>query len=182
MAGDEVTVGCSFLFGEDFDGGEEFTEAGAFELVGLLFEVALGDEDAAVATAEVFEGFGDVGQQLDLGHGDGFGESDDAGVLFGGDFGVGELFEAGDERTSEALETVAVFGDGSALAKVEVLADFFIGMDAMIEVGNEGGDGALKVNVVLPERVVGVEEKCLLLEFCERLGHIRIIKSRAESG
>jgi len=73
-----------------------------------------------------------------------------------------------------------VLCDGGTLAEVEVLANFFVGVDTMIEIGDEGGDGALKVDVVLPERVVGVEEKCLLLEFCERLGHIQIIKSRAE--
>ena len=178
----ELTVGGLFLFGEDFNCREERLEAGALQLVGLLFEVALGDEDAAVALAEVFQGFGDVGEQLDFGHGDGLGEGDDASVFFRRDFGISELFEAGNERAPEALETVAVLGDGGALAEVEMLADFFVGMDTMIEVGDEGGDGAFKVNVVLPERVVGVEEKCLLLEFCERLGHIRIIKSRAESG
>ena len=70
--------------------------------------------------------------------------------------------------------------DGGTLAEVEVFANFFVGVDTMIEIGDEGGDGALKVDVVLPERVVGVEEECLLLEFCERLGHIQIIKSRAE--
>ena len=182
VTGSEFAVGRLFLFDQDFDGGEKFAQPGAVELVGLLFEVALGDEDAAMALAEVFQGFGDVGEQLDFGHGDGLGEGDDASVFFRRDFGISELFEAGNERAPEALETVAVLGDGGALAEVEMLVDFFVGMDTMIEVGDEGGDGAFKVNVVLPERVVGVEEKCLLLEFCERLGHIRIIKSRAESG
>jgi len=97
VAGDEFAVGVLFLFGEDFNRGEKWLEAGALELVGLLFDVAFGDEDAAVALAEILEGFGDVGQQLDFGHGDGLGEGDDAGVLFGCDLGVGELFEAGDE-------------------------------------------------------------------------------------
>ena len=42
------------------------------------------------------------------------------------------------------------------------LADLFGGMDAVIEVGDEAGDGALEVDVVLPEGVVGVDEQGLI--------------------
>ena len=52
-------------------------------------------------------------------------------------------------------------GDGGALAEVEVFADLFGGVDAVVEVGDEGGDGALEVDVVLPQGVVGVEEQGL---------------------
>jgi hypothetical protein len=34
-------------------------------------------------------------------------------------------------------------------------------VDAVIEVGDEGGDGALEVDVVLPEGVIGVDEEGL---------------------
>ena len=62
VTGSEFAVGRLFLFDQDFDGGEKFAQAGAVELVGLLFEVALGDQDAAVALAEVFKGFGYAGE------------------------------------------------------------------------------------------------------------------------
>ena len=65
----------------------------------------------------------------------------------------------------EALQAVAVSGDGGALAEVEMLADFFIGVDAVIEIGNKRGDGAFKVDVVLPKRVVRVKQEMLVLQF-----------------
>ena len=65
-------------------------------------------------------------------------------MLFCGDFGVGELLEACDQRTAEALETVAVLGDGGAFADIEVIADFFVGVDTVIEIGDERGDSASK--------------------------------------
>jgi len=85
-------------------------------------------------------------------------------VPFRGDLGVGELLEAGDERTAEALKAITVFGDGCVFAEVEVFADFLVSVDAMIQIGDKGGDCTLEVDVVLPERVIGVEEKGLLLE------------------
>ena len=43
-----------------------------------------------------------------------------------------------------------------------MLADFLGRVDAVVEVGDERGDGALEVDVVLPQRVVGVEEQGLV--------------------
>jgi hypothetical protein len=71
-------------------------EAGAFELVVLLVRVALGDHDEAVALLEFVERFLDAGEDFDLLLGDGVGEGDDAGVLFGGDRLVTELLETVD--------------------------------------------------------------------------------------
>jgi hypothetical protein len=82
-------------------------------------------------------------------------------VLLGSDGSVGEFLEAGDERAAEALETVAMGGDGGVLAEIEVLADLFGSMDAVVEVGDERGYSLLEVNVVLPERVVGVYKEGL---------------------
>ena len=45
---------------------------------------------------------------------------------------------------------------------VEVAADLFGGVDAVIEVGDEAGNGALEVDVVFPEGVVGVDEQGLI--------------------
>jgi len=157
----ERVVGVDVLLGEDFDVGEEMGKAGAGELIELLRLVALGDEDEAMARGEVGDGEGDRGEELDLLIGDGLGEADDALVALRGDGCGGELLEAGDERKAEAGEAVAAGGDGGALDCVEVFADLFGGVDAVVEVGDEGGDRALEVDVVFPERVVGVDEEGL---------------------
>ena len=157
------------FFGQDLDGGEVGCETGALELAGLLFEVSLGDEDETVAGGEVGEGRGYVGVEFDLLIGDGLGEAFDAAVLFFGERDVGELLEAGDERAAEAMQAVAVGEDGRVLDTVEVAADLFGGVDAVIEVGDEAGDGALEVDVVFPERVVGVDEQSLVGRAAERL-------------
>ena len=52
--------------------------------------------------------------------------------------------------------------DGIVLDAIEVTTYLFGGMDAVIEVGDEAGDGALEVNVVLPEGVIGVDEQGLV--------------------
>jgi len=162
VVGGERKVGVLVLLREDLDGGEVWGEPGALELAGLLFEVALSDHDEAVAGGEIGEGGGDVGEELDLLIGDGLGEAFDAAVLFFGERDVGELLEAGDERAAEAMQAVAVGEDGRVLDTVEVAADLFGGVDAVIEVGDEAGDGALEVDVVLPEGVVCVDEQGLI--------------------
>ena len=170
MARGKGVVGVHVLFGEDFDFGEEVREAGADELVVLFVVIALGDHDEAVAPGEVGEGEGDGGEELDLLVGDGLGEADDALVALGCDGSGGELFKAGDKGVTEARETVATLGDGGALDCVEVFADLFGGVDAVIEVGDKGGDGTLEVDVVFPERVVGIDEEGLTESPAGRMG------------
>ena len=165
MAGvflEEGEVGVDVFFVEDLDGVEVRAEAGAIEFGGLFVGVALGDENELLAGGEGGEGFGDAGEEFDLLVGDGLGEADDAAVALGGDGGCGELLEAGDEGSAKGADAVAVLGCGEALDGVEVLADFFGGVDAVVEVGDEGGDGSLEVDVVLPEGVVGVDEEGLV--------------------
>ena len=159
---DEATVGFAVFFGQDLDGGEMGGEAGASELASLLFEDPLGDEDQAVTCGQVGESLGDVWEELDLLIGDGLGEAFDAAVLFRGQGNVGELLEAGDEGSAEAVQTIAVGDDGGVLDMVEMVADFFGGVDAVIEVGDEAGNGALEVDIVLPKRVVGVDQEGLI--------------------
>ena len=132
------------------------------ELVRLLDGVALGDEQDAVSVGEGGEGVGHAGKQLDLMVGDGLREAVDALPLLVGEGRVGELLEAGDERAAEAMQAVAVGEDGRVLDTVEVAADLFGSVDAVIEVGDEAGDGTLEVDVVLPEGVVCVDEQGLI--------------------
>ncbi len=87
----------------------------------LLFGVAFGDDDDAVAGGEVGEGVGYAGEEFDLLIGDGLGEADDAVVFLGGEGAVGELLEAGDEGLAEAVEAVAAGADGGVLDAVEMV-------------------------------------------------------------
>jgi hypothetical protein len=62
---------------------------------------------------------------------------------------------------AKAVEAVSAGLDGGVLDTVEVVADLFVGVDAVVEVGDEGGDGTFEVDVVFPEGVVGVDEEGL---------------------
>ena len=78
------------------------------------------------------------------------------------DRGLAELLEAIDERAAEAVNAIAIRCNGPSLAMIEVLADLFGRVDTMVQVGDEGGDRLLKVDVVFPERIVGIEQERLV--------------------
>jgi hypothetical protein len=103
-------------------------------------------------------------------------------VSLGGVGEGGELLEAVGERAAEAGEAVAEGGDGVVLADIKVRADFFGGVDLVIEVGDEGRDGLLEVDVVLPEGVVGVEEEGLAGGFAGGVGKERHRNMVADRG
>jgi hypothetical protein len=158
------------LFRQDFDGSEVLGQSRALELASLLFGVAFGDHDEAVTSGEIGESWGDVRKEFDLLVGDGLGEALDAAVFLGCERDVGELLETGDKRAAKAMETVAVGMDGGVLDAVEVVTDFFGSVDAMIEVGDEAGDGPLEVDVVFPEGVVCVDEQRLVDRISGQVG------------
>ena len=162
MVGGEGAVGFVVLFGEDLDSGEVRGQAGAVEFPGLLFGVAFGDHDETVAGGQVGQGGCDAGEELDLLIGDGLSEAFDAAVFLVGEGHVGELLETSDERAAKAVEAIAVGADGGVLDAIEVLADLFGGVDTVVQVGDEAGDGLLEVDVVLPEGIVGVDEQGLV--------------------
>ena len=69
--------------------------------------------------------------------------------------------------------------DGFALDGVEGLADFGRRVFVVIQIADEGGDGALEVDVVFPEGVVGVDEEGLA---GRELGHeLMVAKKGATS-
>jgi hypothetical protein len=170
VVGGEGEVGFVVFFGQNLYGGEVWGQAGASEFAGLFFGITLGDHDEAMAGGEIGEGGGDVGEELDLLIGDGLGEAFDAAMLFFGEGDIGELLEAGDERSAKAVQAVAMGEDGCVLDAIEMAADLFGGMDAVIEVGDEAGDGSLEVDIVLPEGVVGVDQQGLIGVAAEGLG------------
>jgi len=110
-----------------------------------------------------------VWKELDLLVGDGLGEALDATMFFGSERLVGELLEAGDERATKAAQAISVGLDGGVFDLVEVAADFFRSMDAMVEIGDEAGDCPLEVDVVLPKGVICVDEQSLIGRMAESL-------------
>jgi hypothetical protein len=60
------------------------------------------------------------------------------------------------------MQAVTVGANGVVLYSVEVTSNLFGGVDAMIEVRDEAGDRPLEIDVVLPERVVRIDEECLV--------------------
>jgi len=65
------------------------------------------------------------------------------------------------QRVGEAMQAIAVGHDAFALHIVENLAHLLGRKFVVVEKGNKLGDRALKVDVVFPERIVGVDEKGL---------------------
>ena len=161
VVGSDTLVGLGVLLVKDLNGGEVAKEAGAVELAGLLDRIALGNEDQPVAGGEIGQSLRDAGEEFNLMVSDGLGEAKDAGVFFRGDGGIGELLEAVDQRAAEAPQAITMGGDSSMLAEVEAFADLFGGVDTVIQIGDERGDGPFKVNVVLPRRVIGVYQEGL---------------------
>src|SRR5437764_11706507 len=72
-----------------------------------------------------------------------------------------EALERVDQRVSEAVQAVSVLDDAFALDIVKDFANLLGTERVMIEEGNETRNRALEVDVVLPERVVGVDEESL---------------------
>lgn len=59
------------------------------------------------------------------------------------------------------MQTIAVGLDGVMFDAVEMTPNLFGGMDTVVQVRDEARDCPLEVDVVLPERVVGIDQECL---------------------
>src|SRR5579864_3137158 len=66
-----------------------------------------------------------------------------------------------DQGVGEAVQAVAVLDDAFTLDVVEDFAHLLGSEFVMIQERDEPGDGALEVDVVFPEGVVGVDEESL---------------------
>ena len=110
---------------------------------------------------EVVQRFGDFGKELDVVVLDDTRESEDLFVKIGSDCDGTQSFKCIDESVGKAVEAVPVFDDAFALDIIEHLAHLLGRELVMVEERNETGDGALEVDVVLPESVVGVDEESL---------------------
>ena len=56
-----------------------------------------------------------------------------------------------------------------------MFAYLFVGVHAVVEVGDERGDSALEVDIVFPQRIVCVEEEVLVTKFRVNVAHLAII-------
>jgi hypothetical protein len=83
-------------------------------------------------------------------------------------------FEADHQRNGEAVHPVAMLLDVLPFNVVQHMPDFVGSVLVVVEKGNEIGDCPLEVDIVFPERVIGVDEQVLArLGFhWGRAGHI----------
>ena len=162
VATGEGEVGLVMFFRQHLHRAEVLFEARTVKLVGLFGRVSLGDHNEAVPIRQLGEGWLDIRQQFDLMVRDGLGEALNAAVLLVRHRRVGELLEAGNQRAAEAVQAVAVRQDGGVLNAVEMAANLIGSVDAVVEIRDEAGNRPLKVDVVLPQRVVGVDEEGLI--------------------
>ena len=107
------------------------------------------------------QGLRHFGQILDGLIGNGVGKAVNLSVQLRRDRFNAQAFEGVDQRMREAVQAIAMCHDAFALHVVEHFAHLLGRELVMIQKGNEAGDGPLEVNVVLPERVVGVDEEGL---------------------
>jgi len=85
----------------------------------------------------------------------------DLGMQFRCDRLHAQTLKRANQRMRETVQAVTMGHDALALDIVEHLAYLLGGKLKMIEKRNKLRDGALEINVVLPKRVVGVDEKGL---------------------
>lgn len=161
MVGAEREIGLRVFFREHFDRREMLSQTRPAQLPGLLFGIALGHEDKPVAGGEFGESMSDHRQKFNLLVGNSLGEALNTLVFLGSNGSVGKLLEALDERVAEAVEAVAISVDTGMLDAVEMLANLFWSVDAVVQIRDEGGDRALEVNVVLPKSIVCIDKESL---------------------
>lgn len=159
MMSGERKVGFIVLLGEDFNCGEVRCEAGSLQFARLFGGIALGDEDKAVTRGEIFQSFLDAGKKLDLVLGDAVSEAENTLMLLVGDPAAGQVFEAVDQRSAEAAQTVPVSRNGGVFAVIEVLANLGGGMDPVVQVGDEVSNCPLEVDIVFPKGIVCVDQQ-----------------------
>jgi hypothetical protein len=92
---------------------------------------------------------------------DDVGEAENGFVHCGRDRFDGEALECVHECVRETLQPVTVAHNAITLYVVEHATDLFWGMFLMIKERNELCDCTLKVDIVFPERIVGVDEESL---------------------
>jgi hypothetical protein len=119
-----------------------------------------------MAFGQILKCFRHAAQNLNRVFSDGVDESADGLVQGWGKRLDCQTFESPYERVTETMQPVPVGDDALALDVVQNSAHLFGRIFMMVEERNKICDGAFKVNVVFPKRIVGIDE--------QRLGAIRI--------
>jgi len=156
---DEAGVGDRVLFVDDFNRFKKSLQAGALHFGRLFGRFALGEKNQAVALGEISKRFRDAIENFWRGA---F-EVHDAIVnlrqLFPLCLMLGQLHVGFFERTTEAAHAVAILPDIFSLGFVEDVANVRACESVRLNECDEIFDEILEEDVVLPERVVGVNEQ-----------------------
>ena len=72
-----------------------------------------------------------------------------------------QALEGLDQRMCEAVQPVAVADDGFAFHLIQHFPNLLGAVLMVIQERDKAGNGTLKVDVVFPKRIVGVDEKTL---------------------
>jgi len=159
MFADEAGVRDGVFFRDDFNGLKEPLETRALHFCGLFGGFAFGEKNQAVALGEISERFGNAIQNL----GRSAFQVHDAHVNFRKLFALGlvfgELHVGFFKRTAEAADAVPELANVFALGFVEDVADVSAGKTVRLDESYEVFDQILEEDVVLPERIVGVNEE-----------------------
>ncbi len=110
---------------------------------------------------QVLQGFRHFGQNFNRMIRNSVGKAVDLGVQLRRDRFNAQALESVDQRMRETVQAITVFHDAFALHVIEHFAHLLGRELVVIQKRDEAGDGPLEVNVVLPERVVGVDEEGL---------------------
>src|SRR5689334_8103210 len=111
--------------------------------------------------SEIIQSFRDAGDDLDGVLGDLKGELSNGVVHFKCDGCLAQAFEAVNQRIGEAVDAVTVLHNAVALNLIQPGAHLQRRVLLMVEERDEAGNRPLEVDVVFPERIVSVDEKCL---------------------
>jgi hypothetical protein len=154
-------ISLMVLFGQHFDSAEVGRQARPLQFARLLILVALCDKDKTMTGREMRQGLSDSRKKFDLVIRYGLGEADDALVLIRGNRSVRQLFEAVNKGAAKTMEAIAVRRNRGSFTVIEVFTNLLGGVAVVIQIGDKRGDCALEVDIVLPKRVVSVDEQCL---------------------
>src|SRR6202022_786555 len=155
----EFAIALRAFFGNNLDELEEALQTGALDLGGLLGGLPFSEENQAMALGQISERFWDAiknfwRRALEI---------DDACVNLRKHFALGQMLRQFQisflERAAEAAHSVAILANIFALGFVEDVADVRACEPAGLDKSDEIFDELLEEDIVLPERVVGVDEQ-----------------------
>src|SRR5581483_76316 len=111
--------------------------------------------------SKILQSFWHAGQDLDRMIGNGMSEAIDFLVQVRRERNDRQPLEGSCQRMSETVKAVAVSNDALPFDIIEDFANLLGTVFVMIEKGDEPADCPLEIDVVLPERVIGVDEQRL---------------------